>query len=83
MPGDLAYFWGATSGEPLPALGFIGRLLNLLVAFVDLFRRRKGDPAPDPGHPQPPAAPPPPAEKAAPHGGAGEQQEMVAAGRRR
>jgi hypothetical protein len=47
MPGDLAYFWNVTSGEPLPALGAIGRLLNLLVAFVDLFRRRKGDPAPD------------------------------------
>jgi hypothetical protein len=50
MPGDLAYFWDANSGEPLPALGLVGRLLNLLVLFVDLFRRRRGDPAPDPGH---------------------------------
>ena len=49
MPGDLAYFWDASSGEPLPALGLLGRLLNLLVLFVDLFRRRRGDPAPDPG----------------------------------
>ena len=47
MPGDLAYFWGATSGEPLPALGFVGRLLNLLVTVVDFFRRGKGDPTPD------------------------------------
>jgi hypothetical protein len=58
MPGDLAYFWDATSGEPLPALGIIGRLLNLLVVFVDLFRRHKGDRAPDAGHPLP-AAPSP------------------------
>jgi hypothetical protein len=50
MPGDLAYFWDAASGEPLPALGFLGRLLNLLVTIVGLFRSRKGDPAPDPGH---------------------------------
>jgi len=50
MPGDLAYFWDASSGEPLPALGLLGRLLNLLVLFVDLFRRRRGDPAPDPGN---------------------------------
>jgi hypothetical protein len=56
MPGDLAYFWDAASGEPLPALGIVGQLLNLLVGFVDLFRRHKGDPAPDPGHP-PPSAP--------------------------
>ncbi len=54
MPGDLAYFWGAQSGEPLPALGFFGRFLNLLPTIVDLFRRRAGDPAPDPGHPPPP-----------------------------
>lgn len=54
MPGDLAYFWGAQSGEPIPAPGFFGRLLNRLVAFVDLFRRHKGDPSPDPGHPPPP-----------------------------
>lgn len=62
MPGDLAYFWDATSGEPLPALGFFGKLLNLLVTFVGLFRGGTGDPAPDPGHP--PAGtpgPPPPA----------------------
>ncbi len=49
MPGDLACFWGAKSGEPLPALGFFGRLLNLLVTFVDLFRRHSGDPAPEAG----------------------------------
>jgi hypothetical protein len=48
MPGDLACFWGAESGEPLPALGFFGRLLNLLPTIVDLFRRHQGDPAPDP-----------------------------------
>ncbi len=54
MPGDLAYFWGAQSGEPIPAPGFFGRVLNRLVAFVDLFRSHKGDPAPDPGHPSPP-----------------------------
>jgi hypothetical protein len=57
MPADLAYFWNANSGEPLPALGFFGRLLNLFVTFVDLFRRHKGDPAPDPGHPPPPPPP--------------------------
>jgi hypothetical protein len=45
MPGDLAYFWDASSGEPLPALGFFGRLLNLLVTVVDILRRSKGDPA--------------------------------------
>jgi hypothetical protein len=56
MPGDLAYFWDATSGEPLPALGLFGRLLNLLVAFVDILRRNKGDPAPDLGDESPPAA---------------------------
>jgi hypothetical protein len=56
MPGDLAYFWDASSGEPLPALGWFGRLLNLLVTFVDLFRRGKGDPAPDPGDQAPPPA---------------------------
>jgi hypothetical protein len=49
MPGDLAYFWDASSGEPLPALGLLGRLLNLLVLFVDLFRRGRGDRATDPG----------------------------------
>ena len=47
MPGDLAYFWGASSGEPLPPLGFIGRALNLLVTFVDFLRRGSGDPAPE------------------------------------
>ncbi len=57
MPGDLAYFWDANSGEPLPALGVFGRLLNLLVAFVDILRRNKGDPAPDPGDQPPPASP--------------------------
>jgi len=51
MPADLAFFWGAESHEPLPALGIVGQALNLLVTFVDLFRRGKGDPAPDPGHP--------------------------------
>jgi hypothetical protein len=56
MPGDLAYFWDATSGEPLPALGLFGRLLNLLVAFVDILRGNRGDPAPDPGDQSPPAA---------------------------
>jgi hypothetical protein len=53
MPGDLAFFWGADSEEPLPALGFFGQALNLLVAFVDLFRGHKGDPAPDPVQPAP------------------------------
>ena len=53
MPGDLAYFWDATSGDPLPALGTIGRLLNLLVAAVDLLRRNKGDPSPGPQLPPP------------------------------
>jgi len=53
MPGDLAYFWRATSGEPLPALGFVGRLLNLLVTVVDFFRRGKGDPTPDSGSESP------------------------------
>jgi hypothetical protein len=70
MPGDLAFYWGASSEEPLPALGFVGQALNLLVAFVDLFRRRGGDPAPDPGHadpadPDPEAAAPAPATDAA------------------
>jgi hypothetical protein len=55
MPGDLAFFWGADSEEPLPALGFFGQCLNLLVAFVDLFRKHTGDPAPDPGQVTPPA----------------------------
>jgi len=55
MPGDLAYFWGAESGEPLPPLGYFGRLLNLLVTIVDVFRRHRRDPAPDLGHPPPPA----------------------------
>jgi hypothetical protein len=50
MPGDLAYFWDANSGEPLPALGLLGRVMNLLVLFVDLFRRRGGDPAPESEH---------------------------------
>jgi hypothetical protein len=50
MPGDPAYLWHATSGEPLPALGIIGRLLNLLVVFVDRFRRHRGDEAPDPAY---------------------------------
>ncbi len=56
MPGDLAYFWDAKSGEPLPALGWFGWLLNLLVTVVDLLRRSKGDSAPDPGHQSPPPA---------------------------
>src|SRR4029077_3316462 len=61
MPGDLAYFWGAASGEALPALGFVGRLLNLLVTAVDFFRGGKGDPAPDSKPRSPtPAAPVPP-----------------------
>jgi len=49
MPADLAYFWGAESGEPIPAPGVLGRFLNLLPLFVDLFRGTKGDPAPDSG----------------------------------
>lgn len=49
MPGDLAYFWDATSGEPLPALGILGRLLDLLLTAVGLLRGSRGDPAPDPG----------------------------------
>ncbi|HEV3047428.1 MAG TPA: hypothetical protein VGY13_08725 [Solirubrobacteraceae bacterium] len=47
MPGDLAYFWGASSGEPLPPLGLVGRALNMLVTFVDFFRKGSGDPAPE------------------------------------
>jgi hypothetical protein len=62
MPGDLAYYWGAQSGEPDPAKGWWGRFLDRLVWFVDLFRRTKGDPAPDPGHGSPPAPPPPPSD---------------------
>jgi hypothetical protein len=45
MPGDLAYFWDANSGEPLPALGLFGRLLNLLLTFAGLLRGGGGDPA--------------------------------------
>lgn len=59
MPGDLAYFWDAQSGEPLPALGLWGAALARLVAFVDLFRRRGGDPAPDRAL-RTPSPPPPP-----------------------
>jgi hypothetical protein len=47
MPGDLAYFWGADSGEPLPPLGFLGRILNLLVTVVDFLRKGRGDPPPE------------------------------------
>jgi hypothetical protein len=47
MPGDLAYYWGASSGEPLPALGWFGRVLNVLLTIGDLFRKAPGDPAPD------------------------------------
>lgn len=50
MPADLAYFWGAESGEPVLAPSLFGRFLNLLPLFVDLFRRTTGDPAPDAGH---------------------------------
>ncbi len=49
MPGDLAYFWDATSGEPLPALGLFGRLLNLLLTVVGLLRRNAPRPATPPG----------------------------------
>jgi hypothetical protein len=51
MPADLAWFWRAESGEPLPVPGFFDRFLTLLGTVVDLFRRGHGDPAPDPGHP--------------------------------
>lgn len=66
MPGDLAYFWGAQSGEPKPALGFFGRLLNTLRSVVGLFRGSTNDPAPDPGRapvplPEDGNTPPPPA----------------------
>ena len=47
MPGDLAYFWAASSGEPLPPLGLIGRALNLLVTVVGFIRKGSGDPAPE------------------------------------
>jgi hypothetical protein len=47
MPGDLAYFWDANSGEPLAPLGLLGRALNLLVTVVDFLRRGKGDPPPE------------------------------------
>lgn len=59
MPGDLAYFWDANSGEPLPPLGLFGRFLNLLVTVGDLISGNRGDPAPDPGHPPSPPAPAP------------------------
>jgi hypothetical protein len=58
MPGDLAYFWDATSGEPLPALGWFGRALNLLLTLAGLLRRTGGDPAPDPGTQTHPSAQP-------------------------
>ena len=43
-------------------MNWFDRVLNGLVWFVDLFRRTKGDPAPDPGHrpPPDPARPTPP-----------------------
>lgn len=66
MPGDLAYFWDASSGEPLPTLGLVGRLLNLLVTVVDLVRGGRGDRAPDPGHPPPGRVPTPGAPDASP-----------------
>lgn len=47
MPGDLAYFWNADSGEPPAPLGFIGRALNLLVTLVDFLRKGRGDRAPE------------------------------------
>jgi hypothetical protein len=47
MPGDLAYFWDATSGEPKPPLGLLGRALNLLVTIVDFLRKGRGDPSPE------------------------------------
>jgi hypothetical protein len=50
MPGDLAFYWRAESGEPKPPLGFLGRMLNLLVATSDVLFHHHGDPAPDPGH---------------------------------
>jgi hypothetical protein len=50
MPGDLACYWRAESGEPKPPLGFLGRLLNLLVAISDVVFHHHGDPAADPGH---------------------------------
>jgi hypothetical protein len=53
MPGDLAYFWDASSGEPLPPLGLFGRVLNLLVTVVDFLRRGKGNPAPERAVPAP------------------------------
>jgi hypothetical protein len=63
MPGDLAYYWDAESGEPEPAMNWWDRFLNSLVWFVDLFRATKGDPAPDPGHPSSPGSQhPPPAD---------------------
>lgn len=49
MPGDLAYFWDATSGEPLPALGLFGRLLNLLLTVVGLLRSNTPRRATPPG----------------------------------
>jgi hypothetical protein len=45
MPADLAYFWGAESGEPLPAPGPLGRFLNLLL-IVDLVRHDASHPPP-------------------------------------
>jgi hypothetical protein len=47
MPGDLAYFWDENSEEPLPPLGFLGRMLDLLVTVVDFLRKGRGDPSPE------------------------------------
>lgn len=49
MPGDLAHYWHAESDEPKPPLGWLGRMLNLLVAISDVVLRHHGDPASDPG----------------------------------
>jgi hypothetical protein len=38
MPADLAHYWGAQSGEPLPKRGWFGRFLDWL---TDLFRGRR------------------------------------------
>jgi hypothetical protein len=53
MPVDLAVHWRVHSTKPTPELGFVGKLLNALVLFVDLFRRKKGDPPPPKEGPSP------------------------------
>lgn len=41
LPADLAHYWGATSGEPLPSIGFVGKSLNRLMATIWLIRSKQ------------------------------------------